>query len=168
LLLATEGVGALFGAVLMPRLAARLGTARLDIAGNVLSFLAAFVLPLSHGKGGWVVFGVGNALFAAGVVVGSIATRTYRQIASPPELLSRVTATVRFVSWGAIPVGSLLAGVVATTVGSRAALLLMAAVMSIAPLTLLLSRVRSLRDFDDYDEAGDNDVRRNTPVRSSA
>jgi hypothetical protein len=40
--------------------------------------------------------------------------------------------------------------------------------MIIAPLTLLLSRVRSLRDFDDYDEAGDNDVRRNTPVRSSA
>jgi hypothetical protein len=41
--------------------------------------------------------------------VFSICTRTHRQLASPPQLLSRVMATVRFVSWGAIPVGSLTA-----------------------------------------------------------
>ena len=61
-------------------------------------------------------------------------------------------ATVRFVSWGAIPVGSLTAGVLAAGVGSRAALLVFGCLMVLGPATLLCSRVRTLRDFTDLDD----------------
>lgn len=85
----------------------------------------------------------------------SVTTRTYRQIASPPDLLSRVMATVRFVSWGAIPVGGLVAGAVAGSLGARATLLIVAGVVVAAPLVLLLSPVRHLRDLTDHDRGDD-------------
>ncbi|MDE0776667.1 MAG: MFS transporter [Nocardioides sp.] len=151
-LIATEGIGALVGATLTTRLATRFGTARLDLGGNVLVVVGAMLIPLGVGASAIALFAVGNVVFAGGVVVGSIATRTYRQTASPPHLLSRVMATVRFVSWGAIPVGSLLAGVLAGVTDSRTALLVLAAVSVLAPLTLWCSRVRTLRDFTDYDD----------------
>ena len=83
-------------------------------------------------------------------MVLSVTTRTYRQIASPPELLSRVMATVRFVSWGAIPVGGLIAGALAGPLGARTTLLIFAAAAVCAPLVLLLSPVRPLRDLTDH------------------
>jgi hypothetical protein len=152
-LLATEGVGALLGAALTPSLAGRLGTARLDIAGNVVCLAGALALPLGLGGTAYAVFALGNIAFAGGCVVGSVATRTYRQVASPPEMLSRVMATVRFVSWGAIPVGALVAGVVAAAVGPRGALLAFGGWMVLGPATLWFSRVRTLRDFTDYDDS---------------
>jgi len=81
------------------------------------------------------------------VVVLSTTTRTYRQIASPPELLSRVMATVRFVSWGAVPLGGVLAGILASWLGPRSALIVLAAATALSPLILILSPVRQMRDF---------------------
>jgi hypothetical protein len=76
-----------------------------------------------------------------------LTTRTYRQLASPPELLSRVMATVRFVSWGAIPVGGLVAGALAGPLGARTTLLIVGAAAVLAPLSLLFSPVRGQRDL---------------------
>jgi hypothetical protein len=97
-----------------------------------------------------VSFAVGSIVFAAGVVVVSTATRTFRQIASPPEMLSRVMATVRFVSWGAIPLGGLAAGGLGTWLGARDALLVLAGLTFLSPLILLASPVRHLRDLPDH------------------
>jgi hypothetical protein len=96
------------------------------------------------------MFALGNVVFAGGVVVLSTATRTYRQVASPPHMLSRVMATVRFVSWGAIPLGGLAAGALATWLGARDALFVLAALTLLAPLILLASPVRHLRDLPEY------------------
>lgn len=59
-------------------------------------------------------------------------------------------ATVRFVSWGAIPVGGLLAGVLATWLGTRWALVVFAVVSLGSPLVLMRSPVRHLRDLTDF------------------
>lgn len=148
-LLAAEGIGSLVGAALTPRLVRRLGSARAVLLAAVISPLGALLVPLGAGVTGMVVFAAGNILFALTVVVTSIVTRTYRQTASPPELYPRVMATVRFVSWGAIPVGGLAAGAVATWVGPRWALLVFAVVTVASPLVLLASPVRSMRDLTD-------------------
>ncbi|MEP6648571.1 MAG: hypothetical protein ABJA74_01470 [Lapillicoccus sp.] len=83
------------------------------------------------------------------MVVTSIVTRTYRQTSSPPELSPRVMATVRFVSWGAIPVGGLAPGLVATAIGVRWALVAFAVVSIGSPIVLLFSPVRDLRNLTD-------------------
>jgi MFS family permease len=153
LLLAADGVGTLIGAALTNRITARLGTARALIVAGVVALAGALVIPLGTGWPAFVTFGGGNVVFSAGVVVLSVVTRTYRQIASPPELLPRVMATVRFVSWGAIPIGGLVAGAVAGIVGSRATLLAFVAAAACIPLVLLLSPVRQLRDLTDHEPA---------------
>jgi MFS family permease len=150
LLLAADGVGSLIGAALTNRITAWLGTARALIAAGFVAVAGALVVPLGAGWQGFVAFAVGNVVFSIGVVVLSVVTRTYRQIASPPDLLPRVMATVRFVSWGAIPIGGLVAGAVAGVLSGRVTLLLFVAAAVCMPLVLLASPVRHLRDLTDY------------------
>ncbi|CAN7184925.1 MFS transporter [Knoellia sp. LjRoot47] len=150
-LLAAEGVGALIGAALSPRVVRALGSARACVAASVVSFVGGLLIPLGSGWVAWAAFALGNVVFSGGVVVFSTATRTYRQQASPPEMLSRVMATVRFVSWGAIPVGGLVAGVLATWVGARWALVAFAVVGIVDVLVVTLSRIGRMRDLTDLD-----------------
>jgi MFS family permease len=149
LLIATEGIGSLVGAALTPRIVARVGSARALVLGSVAFAAFALLLPLATSGWGQLVFAVGNAGLSAGVVVGSIVTRTHRQTVTPPELLSRVMATVRFVSWGVIPVGALLAGIAANLLGLRTALGLVCLVAAASPIIILSSRVRTMRDLVD-------------------
>lgn len=148
-LMATEGFGALLGAALTPRLTRVVGSARSILLAGVVGAVFALLMPMGSGAMGMLLFGVGNAGFAAGVVVLSINTRTYRQTASPADLLSRVMATVRFVSWGAIPVGSLAAGGLATGIGVRPALWSVCAAAVLPVAILWLSPVRGHRDLED-------------------
>jgi MFS family permease len=159
-LLAAEGVGTLVGAALTSRVTARVGTARALVVAGVVAVGGAVVVPLGTGGPAFVAFAAGNVVFATGVVVLSVVTRTYRQIASPPDLLPRVMATVRFVSWGAIPVGGLVAGGLAGVLSGRTTLLIFAAVTVAAPLVLLLSPVRALRDLTDHPDGVHSDAAR--------
>ncbi|MFD6141133.1 MFS transporter [Promicromonospora sp. NPDC060271] len=147
LLLAAAAVGSILGAGAVPWLSRRIGSARLVVAASFTSVAGAAVIPLGTGTPGMVAFAAGSAIFSTGVVWFSTATRTYRFVSTPPELLSRVMATVRFVSWGGIPVGGLLAGLFADAFGLRAGIVALAVAMLGAPLVLLASRVRGLRDF---------------------
>lgn len=153
LLLATEGLGALVFAALTPALVRATGSARVLVVEGVLGAVAAALIPWGHGWVGWAFFAVGNFLFAGSVVPGSVVTRTYRQIASPPELLSRVMATVRFISWGAIPLGAVLGGVLAEQIGARTTLLLTAPLMLVGPLIVWFSPIRRLRHLEDYESS---------------
>jgi MFS family permease len=153
-LLAADGAGTLFGAALTSRITARLGTARAVVAAGFVTVAGAIVVPLGTGWPAFAAFAVGNVIFSSGVVVISVVTRTYRQIASPPGLLARVMATVRFVSWGAIPIGGLVAGVVAGALGGRVTLLIFVVVAACIPLVLLASPVRHLRDLTDHRPTG--------------
>lgn len=110
MVLASEGLGALAGASVGPWLGRQFGTGRLLVAAAVLSVPSVLLMPLGEDVVGMVAFSLGNALFAFFTVILSVITRTYRQQESPPELLARVMATVRFVSWSVIPVGGFLAG----------------------------------------------------------
>jgi MFS family permease len=151
LLIASEGVGSLVGAALTSRVARAFGTARALLLSGLLAAVLSLLMPLGSGPVGMVGFAVGNAGFAGGVVVSSVLMRTYRQTETPPELLSRVVATVRFVSWGAIPVGSLAAGAAAAGLGARPALWLVCVATFLPLVVLLASPIPHLRDLDDLD-----------------
>jgi MFS family permease len=149
LLLATDGLGTLVGAMLTTRFTNRFGTARGLIIAAVAGVFGALLIPLGSGAVAYLAFAAGNIIFAVSTVVLSVTTRTYRMTASPPELLSRVIATVKFVSWGAIPLGGLIAGALAGPLGARTTLLLFGALTVISPVIYLTSRVRGLHDLTD-------------------
>ncbi|MFI6600843.1 MFS transporter [Nonomuraea sp. NPDC050536] len=156
LLLAADGAGALIGAAVTNQVTARLGTARALIVAGFVSAAGVLVVPLGTGWQGFAAFAAGNVVFAAGVVVLSVVTRTYRQIASPPDLLPRVMATVRFVSWGAIPIGGLIAGVIAGVLSGRVTLMIFVVAAICIPLVLLASPIRRLRDLTDYQQSDES------------
>ncbi|MFF0745850.1 MFS transporter [Streptomyces sp. NPDC004111] len=146
--LAADGLGALIGSALATPLARRLGTARALLAASLTGGLFALLIPFTTTVGSSTFFLVGNAGLSAGIVVGSIVTRTHRQTESPPELLSRVMATVRFVSWGASPVGAAAAGTMAGAAGLRPALWAVCAGTLLGPL-LLAGPLRHRRELAD-------------------
>ncbi|WP_225805193.1 MFS transporter [Streptomyces sp. NK15101] len=147
LVLAADGIGALAGSAAAVRLTRRFGTARVLVGTALAGGAAALLIPLTTSAADAYWFALGNAGFAFGVVIGSITTRTHRQTESPPELLSRVMATVRFVSWGAQPLGALTAGLLATYAGAHAALWTVCAAALLPPLHLLAVPVGRRRDL---------------------
>ena len=158
LLIAAEGVGSLAGAALTPRLCRTAGSARAVLLSSLAGATLGLLMPAATGGVGMVLFAVGNAGFAGGVVISSVVTRTYRQTESPPELLSRVMATVRFVSWGVIPIGSLMAGASAALLGTRPTLWLTCAAAFLPLMVLLASPLRRVRDLDDLSDLADLDL----------
>lgn len=152
-LIAMDGVGSLLGASLTPRLNRSVGSARAVFAASFALVALALLMPDARSLAGVVLFGVGNAGVAAASAVISVNTRTYRQVASPPQLLARVMATVRFASWGVMPFGALAAGLAATSIGSRGALWIFCGLTVLAPLLLLGTPVGRLRDLTDHEES---------------
>lgn len=148
-LLAAGGLGSLIGAMFTPRIARRLGTARVLMLStfSFAGFLA--LIPMSTGALAPIVFAVGYAGLAAGDVMGSIVTRAHRQIVTPAGLLPRAMATVRFISWGVIPVGAVVAGALANVVGVRGALVVFSVVAFASPAIIWRSPVRHLHDLAD-------------------
>ena len=132
LLLSGSAVGGVLGSVVAARLARVVGTAGIVVWTMVLSALTYLVFGLSTGP--WLagaMFGlVGFFTVVFNVVLGSL-----RQALSPDRLLGRVISAFRLFSYGAVPLGSLLGGLVARTFGLRAPFVVAGVVI---PVTALL------------------------------
>ena len=149
LVVAADGLGSIAGAAATARLADRYGDARVLLGATLIGPLFSILMPFASGPAGVGLFAVGMAGLAAGVTVLSVVARTHRQTESPAELLSRVMASVRFISWSAIPVGALLGGTVAQILGLRAALVIVSAAALLAPVAIWSSRIRRLHRLAD-------------------
>lgn len=145
--LAFQGIGSILGALLSGRISHRLETGPslvLSAAGMGLGWL---VLPLAGIFGSppapTLVFG----LFLSGFcyVVYVVQAVSLRQRLTPDEILGRVNAGAVALIFAATPVGSLLGGFLAESLGARAALALGAMVGASGFLWTLFSPVRRLR-----------------------
>ncbi|MDF3300171.1 hypothetical protein [Streptomyces tropicalis] len=89
-----------------------------------------------------------------------ISSVSMRQRLCPKSLLGRMTAPVRFVVWGLMPVGALMGGVLGQTLGPRQAMWIGVLGELAASLPILLSPVRIMHDLpptlDDAPEQADD------------
>jgi predicted MFS family arabinose efflux permease len=74
---------------------------------------------------------------------------TVRQLATPDELRGRVNSAYRLISWGAIPVGASLGGLVTAALGARSAVLIGGLGVATATLWVVLSPVPRLTRVQD-------------------
>ncbi len=113
------------------------------------------VMPLSAAVGIGVIALATPAtalpVIAAGVIIGEFGTTVYdisqlslRQAVTPPDMLGRMNASVRFINWGPIPIGAFIGGVLAQVIGLRPVLWVAAAGCLLPAVPLLLSAVRRL------------------------
>lgn len=115
------GIGGLVGGLATPPLTRRFGRGAMLIAGAVLSAVATGAMGATRNGI------VGAALFAtsaAGVMVWNVLTMSLRQALIPQHLFGRVQGAYRTLVWGAMPVGALLGGLLASALGVRAVFVL--------------------------------------------
>lgn len=147
LLMAGSGLGGVVAATAVPRLVRRVGAARTMIRCKVGAGLASLLIPMTRPGLGLIAFVVGSVLVAVCVVAGNVVAGTFRQRFVPPALLGRVVTGMQFVNYGAIPLGALAGGIVATAIGTRGAIWAMTVFYATAGLILLLGPWRGRRDL---------------------
>ena len=146
LVLSLAALGGLVGGLLSGRLARRIGSARIIWVSMLAPAPLFFLMPLARPGWGVLLYSVGWASFSASGTVYNTAQVSYRQSICPPELLGRMNASVRWIVWGTLPLGSLLGGVLGTWIGVRATLWLCVPGACAAGLWLLSSPLRTMRD----------------------
>nr|BFE61259.1 MFS transporter [Dactylosporangium thailandense] len=153
LVIGVGSLGAILGAALASPASRRFGSARTYLAANLAA--APFVLLLPLGGHGWrlTLFAAGSFLALAGATMSNVMTMTFRGNFVPAHLLGRVTAASRIFVFGTVPFGAATAGLLASALGIRPAMWVLAVLYVIAPLPLLATEARTLRDFPAQDTA---------------
>lgn len=144
LVVAVAGVGGLIGSSAASWVGARLGTRRTLWLPLVVGYPFLLLAPLAgHG---WMLllYPLGTLLAFAGGAMQNVAQLSYRQGICPPELLGRMNATMRFLIYGAMPLGGLAGGVLATALGFPASVWAIAVGLLLSILPMLAPAVRQL------------------------
>lgn len=140
-------IGGLAGGLVASRLVTWIGSARMLWFSKAAFGWVMLAMPFA--RPGW-----GVLLVSAGLFVGSfsgvtynVAQVSYRQSVTPPHLLGRMNASIRWVIWGTIPLGSLLGGWLGTVAGLRAAVAAGVAGTWLAVLWIVTSPLVRQRDI---------------------
>ncbi|WP_433727926.1 MFS transporter [Actinoplanes sp. CA-051413] len=147
------GIGSFAGAWFGARFTARFGYGRVLLVTLALGNGAPLGVLLANRTGSesgllallcsiFVVMGIG-------IGIANVHAVSLRQAATPEALRGQVNAAYRLVSWGAIPVGAALGGVIATQTDPFTAMVTGAIGVSVSTLWVALSAVPALRSIHD-------------------
>lgn len=137
------GVGAICGALGIPFLFDRIGYGKALLVALFFGTWAYFLLPAFAGPDSAVYLASAAGFFFGfgGSTAGSVIAVTVRQKVTPPELHARMNATYRLISFGSIPFGAVIGGVLVDGIGARETLwlapfVLFASVVPVATRTM--------------------------------
>lgn len=147
LTMATMAAGGVLGALVARPLGRRFGTARAMLIAVPGGLCCALLLPLADSGprlalASAAMVGAGSAIVVSNVIIDSF-VQTY----VPPDILGRVISATWAVGFAMMPVGALLAGGLATTLGVRTALWVLTALIAASGLAFLRTPMRHLRDL---------------------
>jgi MFS family permease len=142
-------VGFLVGAALSNRLPRIIGVGPTIVISAALSSPAMLLVTLTPAALDWAAVTLFVGWFFTGLaqVVYNVAQISLRQAITPLDMQSRMNATMRFIVWGTIPIGSLMGGVMASVMPVRTALIVAAVATFASVLPVLVSPLRSLREI---------------------
>ncbi|HET9614914.1 MAG TPA: MFS transporter [Candidatus Limnocylindrales bacterium] len=139
------GAGILLGALVASRVQKRLGVGRTIIVTAALFGPISLLLPLSTPETAFFLLGAAFFLSSVTNVLYNVSQVSLRQAITPEHFLGRMNATMRFLVWGTIPIGSLIGAGLAELVGVRATIWVSSILSLFAFLPVLLSSVRSVQ-----------------------
>jgi MFS family permease len=152
LITSTSAIGGLAGSLVASRFAARVGQGPAIWISAAAIGPFSFVAPFVHRDWTLVLLAVAQIGVWMGIVVYNITQVSFRQGLCPPELLGRMNATMRFLVWGTMPLGAVIGGVLGSTIGVRATLLVVAVGESMAFLPVVKSPLRRMRELPAYQD----------------
>ena len=155
IVLSCANVGLLVGAISAGWIANRIGIGRTILLSAALvgpSLVLIPAAPLSFPVP-FLVFSL--IVFGFSGTVYNITQISLRQAITPERLQGRMNSVMRFIVWGVLPLGALLGGALAATIGLRATLFVAAAGGALSWLPIVLSPVRLLERVPEpiHDEA---------------
>jgi MFS family permease len=150
LLLTTYAVGSVLASLVGERLADRVGPG--VSLGTSLILMGACLAGVGIVSEAWQA-GLCFLVIGFWSVVWNVITVSLRQSIIPDALLGRVNSAYRFIGWGAIPIGSVVGGLVADHFGLRAPFVLgglgtMAMAVLMAPIVNTRSIEAAQREAD--------------------
>jgi predicted MFS family arabinose efflux permease len=113
---------------------------------------SVILIPLSPQSFPVPLIVVGLMLYSYGGVVFNITQISLRQAITPDRLQGRMNSVMRFILWGAIPLGALLGGGLAVTIGLRATLFVSGIGVAVSWLPVFFSPVRTLATVPETSE----------------
>jgi MFS family permease len=144
------GLGCVIAAASAEKLSARLGVGPVIVLGLGLTACAwqAFGFVGGSPRVATLLLGAAMLVFDFGAVLYGIAYLSLRQSITPDRLMGRMTATMRFLTVAAAPLGSLAGGALATGIGLRATLLVVGGLgIALALVATAWSPVRTHRQL---------------------
>jgi hypothetical protein len=149
LILAGGSTGALAGALFARPVAGRLGLGRTILTGASTSCFAPLLIPFSTFAGDFAAILLVGAYFLTGLGISltNVHVFSIRQALMPENMRGRMIASYRFITWGAIPVGAALSGIVAEWVGLWLTIVAGAGGLTTAWLWFVFSPVRTLKEI---------------------
>jgi MFS family permease len=146
IIFAAGSVGALIGALWGSAIARRWGVGPTLIGAILVGSVGSLALPAARGTFAFAVAMLILGLFfnSAANPVYNITQMSLRQSIIPLRLQGRMNASMRFIVWGTIPLGSLVGGALGEVIGIHTTLLLGAIGGLLAVTWVFFSPVRRL------------------------
>jgi MFS family permease len=119
IILTIGGIGFLGGAFVSGRVSKRLGVGRTILISAIVSSLAGLLIPFATRSTAWPLLISALLVSGFGGVVYNVNQVSLRQAITPERMQGRMNATMRFMVWGTIPIGSLAGGILGSTIGLR-------------------------------------------------
>jgi MFS family permease len=150
-IISAGAIGGLVGAIAAESVGRRFGIGRAMIVMSVVASSTAVAIPLVAGSQPLIAVALAAVFFVQGLGLGvtNVHFVSLRQAITPANMLGRMNASYRTISFGAIPLGALLGGAVAQMVGLRVALLVGGLGLLVTPLIVAISPVRFVRELPD-------------------
>jgi MFS family permease len=155
LALTISNLGALAAAFNANRVSARVGVGRTIIASSIIGGPMFLVIPFAPEGTAALAFLIPAFVIGGAMnVIYNVTQVSLRQAITPERIQGRMNSVMRFIVWGTIPLGSLLGGVLASTIGVKQTLIVGGIGCCIPFLPVLFSPVRGIQDMPEpMDEA---------------
>lgn len=146
-----SAVGGLLGAIATPHIVKRVGEARAIPISAIAFSVSPFFLPAISlvPELAFPLLVLQFFVMSFTILLYNITQVTFRQRITPPRLLGRMNASIRFVVWGVMPIGALLAGALGTWIGTVPTLWIAACGELLAGLFVVIGPFWSMRELPD-------------------
>lgn len=152
-LMAATAVGGTLGGLSVKRLAERFGSGvvwRYSMFPAAAGYAALLLMTP-----GWGMLPGFFGMFLTGLAISMniVVSTSFRQRVCPPDMMGRLGSATRMVSWGMLAVASLIAGILATTVGVRGGIAVGILIAVIAPVVASRGPLKGVRHLEDLEPA---------------
>jgi MFS family permease len=145
LIFSLGSIGTFVGALVANRIAAKIGVGRAIVLSMALNGPSVFLIAIAPVGAAEPFLIASAALGGFSGLIYNINQVSFRQAIVPERMQGRMNATMRFVAWGMIPIGSVISGILATLFGLSTTIWV-GAILSFTPvLFLIFSPILSIK-----------------------